>query len=656
MKDFEKIEIKTNLKSRFKPNHDRHERGRYGLKTNKVLVKSMRSTVSQIPEETTLKVVGGRNPVTHVTSYGNQDKVVLGYQIGEQQINPSVSMNNPINSNIAGDFKGIAGGVRAVYRCVKRNDLFSFRVVKTAGKITEVSASPDTISYAREFFKLSSLLDNSQATYLPIMMAVPKSITLSSVPVKNISSNNIQSFTYEDVEISVEELEKVFGAKPRMLNIYILMMMADLDISNIASLLYEVCDTVFKKGKIFRQKFFEKRSHWDIWMNNLSKSRIVKPLSLFISKLLSKKLISENFWNASLAKIVGVHAEFDGYSGEVTQTSIMRSYIKSYKYSLSGSEQTMKCIYDEIKYKTASGYMFHHNAPIWVEVENSLPNQPYVPARNLLANYTDNSNDYNSPLLRKVVNGDVEGATKVITEWVDHVSKDIIPSLQNRYNSLESLHYALNGGGGALGFTSPFWNINNLYPEDKVEYNTYFDSIAFSSIAYNAGTTVTADQNLSIFSLRSQSIFDEKMGLVTRTPINYDGQTPDILSKDLYYRNIPMNVWSGRYFDLYASGTLEAFFVMYNRDLIPYSKKFIANSSNVFANDYELVINWMRRKTYDFKYSIVPNSSITLDVRSNNFYLYMDATSTTQMDVAKASNFGSESSPINKVTSEMLIR
>lgn len=179
------LEIKTNLKSRFKPNRDRHERGRYGLKTNKVLVKPMKSSVSRIPEEKTLKIVGNRNPVTHVTSYGSTDGVVLGYQIGEQRVHPSISANNPINNKIAGDFKGIAGGVRAVYRHIKRCDLFSFRVTTDVnGNVIEVQASPDTISYAREFFKLASLLDNSQATYLPIMMATPVSVVLTGVPVR----------------------------------------------------------------------------------------------------------------------------------------------------------------------------------------------------------------------------------------------------------------------------------------------------------------------------------------------------------------------------------------------------------------------------------------------------------------------------------------
>lgn len=657
------LEIKTNLKSRFKPNHDRHERGRYGLKTNKVLVKSMKSSVSRIPEEKTLKIVGNRNPVTHVTSYGSSENVVLGYQIGEQRINPSISSNNPINSKVAGDFKGIAGGVRAVYRHVKRSDLFSFRVTKDpSGKIIELLASPDTISYAREFFKLASLLDNSQATYLPIMMATPVSVVLSEVPsrVKN-ADGSYGYYMYEDISIPADKLAEVFSVNARMLNIYLIIMMADIDISSIAGLMYSFVDVIFKKGPILKQKFFEVRDNLDIWMNYMSRSAIVKPVSLFISKLLGKKLVSENFWNASLSKLFGMHAEFDGYSGEITQTYISRTRIKSYTYSLSGNQQILGSIFDKIPtsvvlkngkryYPWASSLRYYNVSESGVSSSSAITAFNFIGA-NI---WTNSSETHQKPLLKLVIDGNVDTAAEIVKTWVDNLVENIIPRIQNNYASLESLHYALNGGGGALGFTAPFWNVDNLYPSENIEYNTYFDAISFSSISPRVTSIPQSPEY--VYSLRSQTIFDEKIGLVTRTPINYDGQTPDILSKDMYYRNIPMNVWNDVFFKNYASGTHEAMMVLYNRRLDAYPRHFDASNMINYSNDYELVINWLRRKIYDVNYSIIPNSSITLDIRSNNFYLYMDATTTTQVNVAAASNFGAESSPMNKVSSDMLIR
>lgn len=625
------------------------------------MVKPIRSSVSRIPEEKTLKIVGNRNPVVHVTSYGTAENVVLGYQIGEQRIHPSVSSLNPINSDIAGDFKGIAGGVRAVYRQVKRCDLFSFKVTKDkSGNITDIQASPDTISYAREFFKLASLLDNSQATYLPIMMATPVSVNLTDVPTRTKNDNgSYTNYMYENVVIPAEKMAELFDVNLRMLNIYIIIMMADLDISSIASLLYSVVDTVFKKGPTIRQKFFESRDDIDIWMNNMSKSSIVKPFSLLISKIISKKLVSENFWNASLSKIFGIHAEFDGYSGEMTQTFITRTRISLYTYSLSGTHQTLNNIFstipNAITLRNGKRSVIWDNQINYMNSGNGWSVDGYLTSYNMLGLSSKNNGSYeNMPIIEKVIKGYVSEASETMQLWITHLVKEIIPALQNRYASLESLHYALNGGGGALGFTSPYWDIDNLYPSDSITYNTYFDAISFSSISPKVQSTPSSPRY--VYSLRSQTIFDEKIGLVTRTPINYDGQTPDILSKDMYYRNIPMDVWNDVYFNNYASGTHEALMVLFDRNLSAYARHFEASSMTNYSNDYELVINWLRRKIYDVNYSIIPNSSITLDIRSNNFYLYMDATTTSQVNVAAASDFGAESSPINKVSSEMLIR
>lgn len=620
--DTERLDDKND--SNFKSDKRSHSPYRRGWKDAKISDKFLssrritgnyRSGSTEVPGYITLSIIGKRTKDILVRALGVKNNQ-QGYLTGEQKIRPSTYNVSTIPG--FGNVKGILGGVRLAKIETLKNENFCF--FYESNDTPKIGISIDTDGYSQNYFKVSQLLSNTQATYLPLAQALLTSVTIDGCSIYDVKTN--RSYLSKMI-IGAEELKGLFkGTDERDLLIYIYSVFIDMNVSLLAKSFDNLMNIVASLPDL-RQKFWSARDVIDNVAAYTNRNTFSKPFSLAGQVIKSKKLSSHRWYDEAIAATSGIHSESDGADKPVIVSDDWFQQITSFTYTLSGTTQTKE----------------------------------YISVRKVLYQnqgedrYREDTSHFD--LLHHISKGDQESAIKYLDDMKTAFTS-AKKKLQTEFSQYEAFLNALDND---LGFKEPKIMLE-MGTKRNFQWSSvdYWKALTFTSkVSYN----ITAGNNKPHWYTDVISHSNDAVGITYKLPVNSEGGYPALYETDGFYRTVPASfeaVEGGldKYYSTYCAGLVYAGFNFYDHQGIEFTDQLSVDTRN-YAYEIEPFIDFMKTYCYSFIVNIVSGAVTSRQTRVNSF-LYYDDTMNLIPNAEQAYNFGFENNPITNVTKDQLIR